>query len=116
MDRYRFTGLHVQKVYTHMYQFRYTDGIPMVVYALWLISIQMHTCMSSQQWDLVYVLRQEVPKLVFMSFRHVGLRIAVILFVGPHHILTWRGRCNGCNVMFAEGWMILCICCLQVKV
>ena len=40
--------------------------VPMgVVYALWLISIQMHICMSSQQWDLVYALWQEIPKLVY---------------------------------------------------
>ncbi len=39
-----------------------------VVYALWLISIQMHICMSSQQWHLVYALWQEIPKLVYAFF------------------------------------------------
>ena len=39
-----------------------------VVYALWLISIQMHMCMSSQQWDLVYALWQDRPKLVYASW------------------------------------------------
>ncbi len=35
------------------------------VYALGLILIQMHICASSQQWDLVYALWQEIPKLVY---------------------------------------------------
>ncbi len=37
----------------------------LAVYTFRLISIEMHTCMSRQQWNLVYTLGEEVPKLVY---------------------------------------------------
>ncbi len=37
----------------------------LLVYAFRLISIEMHTCLSRQQQDLVYPLGEEVPKLVY---------------------------------------------------
>ncbi len=54
-----------------VYQFGYF--LPRCIHQILLLSVQcmyafvleMHTGMSRQQWDLVYALGQEVPKLVY---------------------------------------------------
>ncbi len=54
-----FTGCKVQKAYTSLglsCHNAYTKS------HYWLL---MHICMRGQQWDLVYALWQEIPKLVY---------------------------------------------------
>ncbi len=51
----------------------------LLVYTFRLITIEMHTCISRQQQDLVYTLGEEVPKLVYTFLMCKPVRLEAAL-------------------------------------